>query len=208
VARLWHNGRGLLYCKEFRCPGHVSGWLFLITVLTVEIVLGQPVLPPIDPSGRSGSPPPPQQEDPLQPKESPAEILPPVEPEPEELKEQGPVLRVFVKQIQVVGSTALPPEELQQITAAYENREVTTDDLEEMRKAVTMAYVTKGYPNSGAILPDQAIIDGMITLQVIEGRLSEIRIEGAKWFRPSYLRNRIERGAGPPLHSALLRDRL
>ncbi|MDR4470546.1 MAG: hypothetical protein MRJ68_19970 [Nitrospira sp.] len=47
---------------------------------------------------------------------------------------------------------------MRQITAAYENREVTTDDLEEVRTLVTMAYITKGYPNSGAILPDQDLI--------------------------------------------------
>lgn len=189
--------------------GLASGLLVLITVLTAEVILGQVGLPPpIDPSGRSSSPPPVQKEQPLQPKESPAEILPPVEPTPEESNEKGPVLRVFVRKIQVVGSTVLAQEELRQITAAYENREVTTEDLEDVRKLVTMAYVTKGYPNSGAILPDQDLIDGLVTLQVIEGRLSEIRIQGTRWFRPSYLRNRIGLGAGPPLNTTILRNRL
>lgn len=165
-------------------------------------------MPPIDPSGRSGSPPPVQQEQPLQPKVPPAEILPPVESTSEELKEKGPVLRVFVTKIQVVGSTVLSQEELREMTAAYENREVTTDELEDIRKLVTMAYITKGYPNSGAILPDQDLIDGLVLVQVIEGQLSEIRVEGTKWFRPSYLRRRIELGAGLPLHSTPLRDRL
>lgn len=183
--------------------------LLKITVLTADISLGQVGLPPpIDPSGRSGSPPPVQQEQPLQPKQPPAEILPPVEPTPEESKEKGLVLRVFVTKIQVVGSTVLSQEELRQITAAYENRDVTTEELEEVRKMVTMAYVTKGYPNSGAILPDQDLIGGLVTLQVIEGRLSEIRIQGTRWFRPSYLRNRIDLGTGPPLNANMLRHRL
>jgi hemolysin activation/secretion protein len=184
-------------------------WLVVVfVVLTSEMGLGQVGLPPIDPSGRSGSPPPVQKERPLQPKAPPSEILPPVEPTPEELKEKGPVLRVFVTKIQVVGSTVLPEEELRQLTAAYENRDVTTEELEELRTLVTMAYITKGYPNSGAILPDQDLMGGLVTLQVIEGRLSEIRIEGAKWFRPSYLRNRIGLGTGPPLNTNVLRSRL
>lgn len=188
--------------------GCASGLLILITILTANVAFGQVGVPPIDPSGRSSSPPPIQHEQPLQPKEPPAEILPPVEPSPEELKEKGPVLRVFVTKIQVVGSTVLSQEELRQLTAAYEHREVTTDELEDVRKLVTMAYVTKGYPNSGAILPDQDLMGGLVTLQVIEGRLSEIRIEGTTWSRPSYLRSRIERGAGLPLNSTPLRDRL
>ncbi|MBA3754010.1 MAG: ShlB/FhaC/HecB family hemolysin secretion/activation protein, partial [Nitrospira sp.] len=73
---------------------------------------------------------------------------------------------------------------------------------------VTMAYVTKGYPNSGAILADQDLADGIVILQVIEGQLTDIRIEGVKWFRPSYLSNRIAQGAGHPLNSTALRDRL
>jgi hemolysin activation/secretion protein len=149
-----------------------------------------------------------QRQQPLEPKELPSEVLPPVHPAPEELKEKGPVLRIFVKGIRVVGSTVLSQEELSQITAPYQNREITSDDLEDVRSLLTMAYVTKGYPNSGAILPDQDLADGVVTLQVVEGRLSEIRIEGAKWFRPSYLRNRIALGAGQPLNSAPLRDRL
>lgn len=190
-------------------PERVFGVAVLLTVLTADIGLGQVGLPPpIDPSGRSSSPPPVQNEQPLQPKERPSEILPPVELTPEELQDKGPVLRVFVRKIEVMGSTVLPEEELRQLTAAYENRDVTTEELEEVRKLVTMAYITKGYPNSGAILPDQDLIGGLVTLQVIEGRLSEIRIEGTRWFRPSYLRNRIDLGTGPPLNTNVLRHRL
>ena len=136
------------------------------------------------------------------------DILPPVQPSPRELGEKGPVLRVFVRQIQVVGSTVLSMQELAQLTAPYENREVTTEDLEELRRHITLAYIDKGYPNSGAVLPDQAVVDGMITMQVIEGKLSDIRVQGTKWFRPSYLRDRIELSAGPPFNMNPLRDRL
>ncbi|MGZ9159465.1 MAG: ShlB/FhaC/HecB family hemolysin secretion/activation protein, partial [Nitrospira sp.] len=98
--------------------------------------------------------------------------------------------------------------EVRQLTAAYVNRDVTTEELEEARKLVTMAYITKGYPNSGGILPDQDLVGGLVRLEVIEGRLSEIRIEGTRWFRPSYLRNRIGLGAGQPLNTDVLRHRL
>jgi len=211
---------GVANSSEFMCrgeflirgsfPGRFLRLVILGTVLlTADMGLGQVgSLHHIDPSGRSGLPPPVQKEQPLKPKVPPAEILPPVEPPPEELKEKGPILRVFVRKIEVVGSTVLPEEELRQITASYENREVTTEDLDDVCKLVTMAYVTKGYPNSGAILPDQDLIDGIVTVQVIEGRLSEIRIQGTKWFRPSYLRNRIELGTGPPLNTNVLRNRL
>lgn len=166
-------------------------------------------LPPvIDPSGRSGLPPPVQRQAPLRPEPPREEILPPVQPAPEAPGEKGPVLRVFVKDITVTGSTVLSPAQLDELTAPYENREITTEDLEELRRQITLTYIDKGYANSGAVIPDQEVIDGRITIQAIEGRLSEIRIQGTKRFRSSYLRERIELSAGPPFNMNPLRDRL
>lgn len=177
--------------------------------LPIENGYAQVGLPPvIDPSGRSGLPPPVQQEKPLQPERSPTEILPPVQSFPGEPQEKGPVLRVFAKKINLVGSTVLSQQEIDQLVAPYENRTVTTEDLEELRRRITLAYIDKGYPNSGAVLPDQVVTDGKITMQVVEGRLSEIHIQGTKWFRPSYLRDRIALSAGPPFNMNPLRDRL
>ena len=177
--------------------------------LPVENGYAQSALPPIiDPSGRSGLPPPVQQEKPLRPEQAPTEILPPVRSFPGEPQEKGPVLRVFAKKIHVMGSTVFSPQELDRLVAPYENRLVTTEDLEELRRQITLAYINKGYPNSGAVIPDQAVADGTIILQVIEGRLSEVRVQGTKWFRPSYFRDRIELTAGPPFNMNPLRDRL
>jgi hypothetical protein len=122
----------------------------------------------IDPSGRSGLPPPVQKKEPLRPERPPEEILPPVEPSAPEPTEKGPVLRVFVKKISVVGSTVLSKEEIDQLTAPYENREVTTEDLEELRRQITLKYIDKGYPNSGTVIPDMAVTEQTVTLQVNE----------------------------------------
>jgi hemolysin activation/secretion protein len=162
----------------------------------------------IDPSGRSGLPPPVQRKEPLRPEQRPEEILPPVQPSTPEPAEKGPVLRVFVKKIEIVGSTVLSQEELDQLKAPYQNREVTTEDLEELRRQITLKYLDKGYPNSGAVIPDQSVTDQTVTLQIIEGRLSDIRIQGTKWFRRSYFKDRIELSSGPPFNMNTLRDRL
>jgi hemolysin activation/secretion protein len=163
----------------------------------------------IDPSGRSAEPPEIQKKKPLRPEPPPNQILPPVPSTPlEGRKEKGPILRVFVKKINVVGSTVFSADELAKVTAPYENREASTEDLEELRRVITLMYVNKGYANSGAVIPDQAVSEGVVTIQVIEGTLSDIRIQGNKWFRTSYLRDRIELGTQPPFNMNPLRDRL
>lgn len=48
----------------------------------------------------------------------------------------------------------------------------------------------------------------MITLQVIEGRLTQVEVEGNRWFRPGYLRDRLALGAGSPLNINALQERM
>ncbi len=128
----------------------------------------------------------------------PTFVLPPVKPEAERpgLPAQ---LRVFVRQVRVTGSTVFDEEQLREVTAPFENRELTSDDLDELRHRLSLLYVNAGYINSGAVIPDQDVKDGVITMQIVEGRLSEIRVSGANRFVPSFIADRVELGAGPPL---------
>jgi hemolysin activation/secretion protein len=115
---------------------------------------------------------------------------------------------VLVRKIVVKGNTVFSPQELAEVTAPYENRVLSGEDLESLRRALTLYYVNHGYINSGAVLPDQAVVDGVITFQVIEGKLGSIEIEGNRWFKDAYIKDRVELGAGPPLNLAPLQQRL
>jgi len=113
-----------------------------------------------------------------------------------------------VREIRVIGSTVFSPAELAEVTAPYVNRSLSAEDLEALRLALTRHYVTRGYVNSGAIIPDQTVTEGVLTVQIIEGELSRIEVEGNRWFRDSYLQNRLALGAGPPLNINALQERL
>jgi hemolysin activation/secretion protein len=82
------------------------------------------------------------------------------------------------------------------------------EDLESLRRDLTLLYVNKGYINSGAVIPDQSVSDGQITLQVIEGRVANIDVTGDTWFAKSYIRNRIARSTGVPVNIQPLQERL
>jgi hemolysin activation/secretion protein len=165
-----------------------------------------PTPPPIgDPTGRSGQPPPlPEQ---LPPPRQPGQILPPLPPPPPREFDLLRRHRVFVREIRVVGSTVFSREQLAAVTGPYTNREVTAEDLETLRLALTRLYVDRGYINSGAILPDQNVTDGVVIYDVIEGRLTGIDVEGNRWLWPSYYRRRLSLGAGPPLNVNELQER-
>ena len=116
-----------------------------------------------DPTGRSGEQPPIQREE-LRPAPPLVPILPPLSPPAPREFELIPSARVFLREIRVVGSTVFSPEEIAAVTGPYTNRTVTHEDLEALRLALTLLYVNKGYVNSGAILPDQKVADGVVTL--------------------------------------------
>ncbi len=124
------------------------------------------------------------------PAEPPEQVLPPQVPSRPEIG-LPQRLRVFVERINVEGSTAFPPDALAKITQPYENRYLTQEDLQALRRELTQFYVDQGFVNSGVILPDQTIRDGQVTYQVIEGRLTELNIRGNRWFRTGYLRTRL-----------------
>jgi hemolysin activation/secretion protein len=162
---------------------------------------------PLDPTGRTGEPPPFLQEQP-RPPAPPPQILPPLSPPPPRELERLVGESVFVREIRIVGNSIFTVKELDAVTAPYLNRELTAEDLEALRVALTFLYVNRGYINSGAILPDQDVAAGVVTYRIVEGELTRIDIVGNRWFWPYYLRSRLRLGAGPPLNVNDLQERL
>jgi hemolysin activation/secretion protein len=141
----------------------------------------------------------------LKPEPVPQFVLPPVAPETARPELQGG-LRVYVKRIEIVGSTAFSEAQLRPIVAPFEGKELTNDDLDELRHRLSLLYAGAGYINSGAVVPDQDVKDGVIRIQIIEGRLAEVRITGPNSFDPRFIASRVRLGAGAPLNVRELQE--
>ena len=186
-----------------------AGWLTaaLLLVALSPLAHGQQPPPVGDPTLRSGDRPAIERDD-RPPQAPPGRVLPPIPPLSPRQFELLPRVRVLVREIRVVGSRVFSPEELAKVTAPYVNRELSAEDLEAVRVALTLLYVNRGYINSGAILPDQNVADGVVTFQIVEGALSDVVVEGNRWFRAGYLKRRFALGAGHPLNINSLQERL
>jgi len=150
--------------------------------------LPEPGLPPDRPSGELILPLPPQ----------PSTAQPPLSYQ----------VRVWVRSIRIQGSTVLPPEEVQAITAPYVGRFVTTIELQELRRKLTLSYIDKGYITSGVILPDQKVTDGTILFRAVEGVMSDVDVVGTRRLRPDYIRERLDISGESPLNTADLQEQL
>ncbi|MEZ5581953.1 MAG: POTRA domain-containing protein [Candidatus Competibacteraceae bacterium] len=127
----------------------------MLSALSCTVTFAQSDLPQI---GRPGEPRPP-----LPPYEIPGPAplpLPPVAPPPEE--KLAPQLEVYVSQFKLTGNTVFSDEELATVTKPYTNRKITSEELQEVRYKLTRYYVDRGYINSGAVIPEQQVTDGII----------------------------------------------
>lgn len=109
-------------------------------------------------------------------------------------------LRLYVADFRFEGNKVISSGELARVVEPWTRREVTSDELEAARRALTMHYIERGYINSGAVLPDQAPTGGIITFKIVEGTLNEIEVHGNRWLNRSYYTRRILRLSGTPLN--------
>jgi hemolysin activation/secretion protein len=114
--------------------------------------------------------------------------------------------KILISNFRFQGNTKFSDAELAAELAPYRNQPLTSTDLEAARQKLTQKYIQAGYINSGALLASQTVTNQELTFTIVEGHLSEINVEGTKWLRRSYLRNRLALRAGPPLNVGQLQE--
>jgi hemolysin activation/secretion protein len=144
----------------------------------------------------------------LPPSPSPRITLPPVPLAPEVAEPaSGPT--IALQRIELSGNTVFGTDELRAaVFGAYEGRRVPLEALESIRRALTAYYVDRKYINSGALIPDQDVADGVVRMTIVEGRLTQVRVTGTRRLDPEYLRSRIALAGSGPLNLQALHDRL
>jgi hemolysin activation/secretion protein len=160
--------------------------------------------PPLAPSGLTR---PGDDRLPLPPFETePPFVLPaPPPPQPKAMP-PGVGVRFVLRAIRIVGNTAIPTAALEQTVAPFLGKIVSTTELEEMRLRLTRLYIERGYINSGAVIPDQRVVDGTITIRIVEGALTTIEVTGLDRLRTEYVAGRLRLAGGPPLNASDLQD--
>jgi hemolysin activation/secretion protein len=120
----------------------------------------------------------------------------------------GSLLRVTIRSVEIVGSTAFDESDFEPIARPFLDRPLGTEQLTALVNEVTRLYASAGFLTSRAILPDQDLESDRLVVQVIEDRLDKIEIIGARAFRESYFKRRLRRAAGFPLNATALASKL
>ncbi len=115
---------------------------------------------------------------------------------------------IAVKKVKIVGSTILNDAELTAVSKTLEGQQVTTEQIQKAAQSITQIYADRGYITSQAVVDPNKVVDGVVTIQVIEGSVEKIEIQGLTNTNPEYVRSRVALGTGKPLNTAKLEDQL
>ncbi len=107
---------------------------------------------------------------------------------------------VQIREVQFEGNKVISDDELAKVTAEFLNRPLSAGDLELLRRKVSQYYYDKGYINSGAVFSSQSVADGVFKLNIIEGKLTQVRQSGQGRLQEFYIRDRLIAGGGDPLN--------
>lgn len=93
------------------------------------------------------------------------------------------------------------------VNALEDGVEVTLSQLQQAANAITEHYIKAGYITSQATIPEQILENGVVQIQVIEGSLENIQVEGTDRL-VGYVSSRIALAGGTPLNSRNLEGQL
>ena len=141
-------------------------------MLSAQVVSAQQLPPSVDP-GRIDQdlrpPTPSQPSDRIEVPDIPDAIAPPG------AEEQ----RFILESVVVRGATVYDPEVIQGFYKDMIGQEISLADLYDIANAITQRYRGDGYFLSRAIVPEQIIENGIVTLEVIEGSVERVEFQGA-----------------------------
>jgi hemolysin activation/secretion protein len=131
-----------------------------------------------------------------------------LEPDVGTAKTHSVVPSFTVHRIKILGSKVFSAEDLKPFTQSLVVQSISLSSLNEVANAITQLYVKRGFTTSQAIVPKQTIQDGAVTIQVIEGWLGEIRVEGNHKLNADYIRSRLRMKAETPLNLVQLETKI
>lgn len=89
----------------------------------------------------------------------------------------GPCFNIHQISLQQV--TLITPDEQTKVVAPYINQCLSLARINQLVRDISEWYVQRGYITSRAFLTEQNLSHGILTITVLEGRLEEIRLQGA-----------------------------
>jgi hemolysin activation/secretion protein len=111
----------------------------------------------------------------------PLEVVPDIKiQDSRKIEDPGEGPKFFVREIKLTGNKLISTEELAPLIDVGEGDEMTLGILNLFANEVTAAYSLQGYFLARSFIPAQEIKNGVVMMQVVEGKLGGIEVAGNK----------------------------
>jgi len=103
-----------------------------------------------------------------------------------------PNLSMQVQRFQLEGNTLISEAELAPILARYQGHCLTFAEIQEVAEAVTRYHISHGYKLAHTYVPEQDFANGVVRLQVFEGKIGEFKVVGNEYRDSEMLKDYFE----------------
>ncbi len=102
--------------------------------------------------------------------------------------------RIVVRGFLLTGNSLITAEKLQPLLAGYLNQSCDLNMLREAANKVTVEYQRQGYSLAKAYILQQNIVDGMVRVTIVEGRIGKIIVEGNTNYSTNFISRYLTSG--------------
>lgn len=116
-----------------------------------------------------------------------------IESEIEDTNEPPQLKAEIIKLNKIVfsGNTIFKSSDLEKYISQFRKKDLTINNIKNITILITNLYKSRGYITCFAYIPEQKITDNTLQINIFEGKIGEININGTKWVKKSYLKNSI-----------------
>lgn len=103
-------------------------------------------------------------------------------------EEEAPKPAFDILEYRVEGNTVLPAIAIERAVYSYLGPGRNIDDVQAAAQSLERTYQSSGYLTVLVGIPEQKVADGVVILQVTEGTLDRLRVQGARYYSAGHIR--------------------
>jgi len=107
----------------------------------------------------------------------------------QESKSQAPTF--YVGEFRVKGNSILNALAIELVLTPFLGEKRTVRDIEAARQALELRFRDAGYPTVLVNIPEQDVVDGIVYLEVVEGRVDELLVTGSRYFSLDRIKQQV-----------------
>jgi len=94
-------------------------------------------------------------------------------------------------ELRLKGSTLLDKKQLERTIYPFLGPKRSIDNVEAARAAIEELYRVKGYQTVSVDIPEQDVKNGVVYLQVVEGKISKLRVKDSRYFDQGAIKAKV-----------------